>query len=265
MSNLPSPALRFAALFALALLGCEHEDDCPCPSRAEPARALAFAAPNDAFEAVILTGWVDADITLRRPFAVRTACDGERAARVTFVREGDALRLETNDEGDRDDDCAVKIELPDLKTLEIRGSGDAAVHGPTRALARVDVHGSGDASIDELAGEEVALATAGSGDIAVRHAEAGKLLVRTAGSGDVKIDGGRASEVDVSVVASGDVSLGAVVAEVANVSVAASGDVDVTATKAARVDAMGSGDVTIGGNPVARAVRVHGSSDVAFR
>ncbi len=124
-------------------------------------------------------------------------------------------------------DIRVRVDLVQLKSLSLSGSGDVRADALKAGTLKLLVQGSGDIRLGGLAADEVS--------------------VRIAGSGDVALDG-RAAKLAISVVGSGDVDAGRLEADDASVSIAGSGDADVNAGRTLTITIAGSGDVRHRGN-----------------
>ena len=139
--------------------------------------------------------------------------------------------------------AAVEVTVPELRRVELAGSGDVTVEGGTGAIE---------------------LAVRGSGDLRWRG-EASTLEASVDGSGDVRLEG-RAARLRAAVEGSGDIEAGRLEAVDVEASVKGSGDIDLNVAGgklAATVD--GSGDIRWRGKATAESVRVHGSGDVSRR
>jgi len=174
------------------------------------------------------------------------------------------------------DGIRFRVVLPDLRELEVAGSGVAYVRSyvtppDVRKPTRLSVEGSGDLRVYAFEGPSVALRVKGSGSLKVadlkadelkalvngsgglylRHLEAARAEVVTSGSGDLRVaQAGRVLDLEVSVIGSGDATLEEVTVDVAELNVVGSGSVTLgTVSKALNVSILGSGDVRYAGEP----------------
>lgn len=156
---------------------------------------------------------------------------------------------------------ALKITAPaellalissDVKNGELqllmRGQGDVKdkihieLHSP--ALRSVAISGSGNLVAKDLNADDLALVLAGSGDVTVS---------------------GKAKQLSIQVLGSGDVNAGKLAASHLKVDVFGSGDVTARAVDYAHVHVMGTGDVTVKGNPAERVQEAHGTGKINFQ
>ena len=135
----------------------------------------------------------------------------------------------------------VSVQFVQLKSAELRGSGDLNLSG--------------------VQGERFEAALAGSGDLRIAQAQLGQLHASVAGSGDLTAQG-QAGEVRYTVAGSGDLHAAGLVAQRGSVSVAGSGDARVHATESLAVSIAGSGDVWVSGQPPRLTQSIAGSGDV---
>lgn len=119
----------------------------------------------------------------------------------------------------------VEVELPDLHSIELIGSGD------------LDCRCEGDL---------------------------GRLNVSLVGSGDVSLKG-RLQTLNVELAGSGDVDASDLSVPNANLRLTGSGDITACVTEAVKVSLSGSGDIIVSGRPHGRETRVSGSGEVKFR
>ena len=134
----------------------------------------------------------------------------------------------------------VTVDVVDLKTLAISGSGDAVGEGLKTNELQLKIVGSGDVQLRQLSAGALAVKVSGSGDVDVTG-KTGKLSVSIAGSGDVKTQGLEADDVSVSIAGSGDASVNA--RKTLTVSIAGSGDVEYTGDATVKTSIAGHGSV----------------------
>lgn len=104
---------------------------------------------------------------------------------------------------------------------------------------------------------------AGSGDVVVEGMEQAGVMLSIRGSGDIRITG-EVVKLSAQIQGSGDMKLRGLASSTANLEVQGSGDIKATVTRAVNATVMGSGDITIFGNPPIRNTRVMGSGDIEF-
>ena len=203
----------------------------------------AAAAPAAAADRIYTV--VDFDrIEVEGPYRVTLATGVSTGARAT----GSQQALEQ-----------VSVEVRG-RTLRIRPNRDAWGGFPgdsvapaevairTRNLRSATVTGSADLEIDRVEGLRVDLSVSGSGSLAVGEAKADRLVVGLLGSGRIAI-AGEAKKLVATIQGSGDLDAAGLRAEDVELTADTAGAVAVEAGRAAKVTALGPGDVTILGAP----------------
>jgi Putative auto-transporter adhesin, head GIN domain len=160
---------------------------------------------------------------------------------VTRVRDG---RLEIGFAPGR-----VETTLPIRFKLELR------------QLRRLELRGSGQATAGALRADELTLALHGTHNLRIGALNARRVDLRHAGAGDVRIDGGRVDTQRIVLEGSGTVDATALAARSSDVLLTGAGEVRLAAEHrlAARID--GSGDIVYRGRPQVSQV-IHGAGDV---
>lgn len=158
----------------------------------------------------------------------------------------------------------IEIVSPNLKSIEIAGSGDVNVLSDmVGEKMSVDIAGSGDVAFKEsVTFRELEVEVAGSGDVkVVKHSEFQKVDFEIAGSGDVKLNDANVLYADIEIAGSGDVTVNGVIRK-AKVETAGSGDV-ILGEVVERIDygIVGSGDIFYEGNPTVKGGR-QGSGNI---
>jgi hypothetical protein len=130
-----------------------------------------------------------------------------------------------------------------------------------RQLRRLELRGSGHAMAGALRADELTLALHGSNDLRIDKLQARRVELRHAGAGDVRVNGGRVEAQRIVLEGSGTVDATALDASSSDVLLTGSGEVRVAAEQrlAARID--GSGDIVYRGRPQVSQV-IHGAGDV---
>jgi hypothetical protein len=134
----------------------------------------------------------------------------------------------------------VTVDVVQLKSIAVSGSGDAVAEGVKAADLQLSVSGSGDLRLRRLSADAVAVKVSGSGDVGV-SGRAGKLHVSIAGSGDVSTRELEADDVSVNIAGSGDAMVNA--RKTLAVSIAGSGDVVYVGDASVKSSIAGSGSV----------------------
>jgi hypothetical protein len=162
---------------------------------------------------------------------------------IELVEEGDKLiiRQKNRVSLSYNNDIKIRLTAPDVKSLDLSGSGTIRL-------------------VNTLENEDaVTLAVSGSGNIegAVHAPE-----VRTSvtGSGNIEVSG-ETRDLEVNIAGSGNFIGKSLLAENANISIAGSGDADVHASVRLEGKIMGSGDINYVGNPEVSS-KVMGSGEI---
>jgi hypothetical protein len=200
------------------------------------------------FKKIELRGSVDLRVREGSGYAVKVTARPDVIKDIATEVSGDTLEISFKHEGGwgfhvETGKTEVEVTLPELDSLDMRGSGDA------REVALSGNH-------------DFSLSISGSGDADVRGSGK-KVQVRVAGSGDVKFEGGTANAIDIEVSGSGNVDAKALSAHDANVEVHGSGDVKTTLTGgSAQFSVYGSGDIDWYGTAANVKQNTHGSGDI---
>jgi hypothetical protein len=174
---------------------------------------------------------------------VSVTADSNLLERVKTDVRGRSLVIDTADGIHPKTRVRVEVSIPELREVEIDGSGNVSVEG-ARGDASLSIDGSGD------------LRWSGEG---------GAVRVEIEGSGTATL-AGSASQLAIEVSGSGDVDATRLQARNANVEVEGSGDVNVHVDGGAfRAEVTGSGDVTWSGNGTVERAVVSGSGEIRKR
>ncbi|GAC1576856.1 MAG: head GIN domain-containing protein [Sphingomicrobium sp.] len=114
------------------------------------------------------------------------------------------------------------------------------------SLDHAGIAGSGAIKVDKVSGARFRGEIAGSGDLVLPLIDAGEVSLSIAGSGGIHARG-KAKGVKYEIAGSGNIDATGLAAETADVSIAGSGGIKGHASNVAKVDVMGSGDVTLTG------------------
>ncbi|MFN3387949.1 MAG: GIN domain-containing protein [Allosphingosinicella sp.] len=151
----------------------------------------------------------------------------------------------------------VSIEVQG-RTLRIRANrsawggypgdpvGPVEIAASTRDLRAALVVGSGSLAVDKARGLRLDLSVSGSGQMAVGQVQADNLVVGLLGSGRIAL-GGAAKTMRATIQGSGDLDAAALGVEDLTLTADTAGTIAVRAARAARVTAIGAGDVRIDG------------------
>ena len=177
-------------------------------------------------------------------FSVQVEGDPATVAQLDIYVEDHVLHVERHWRGEgsrhRAEPATVRVMMPELRHVSLRGSGDLRADAMSGAQVDVSLAGSGDISIIDMTAQEARLSLAGSGRIKVGGTVTGT-RVSLAGSGDVDADQLSARWSEIALAGSGDARVHA--SEGAQVSIVGSGDVMIRGTTNCRTSRTGSGDV----------------------
>lgn len=157
----------------------------------------------------------------------------------------------------------IEITLPDLQKIAVHGSGHTDIQGFKGDKIQISVIGSGDLSLSSEY-QQISANLRGSGNVDLGHAKSKNIELELLGSGDVSAKGETETLV-AKVNGSGDIDAESLHANTVNLTMRGSGDTRVNAKKAVTVSLLGSGDVTIHGQPAQRNISKTGSGDIEFR
>lgn len=138
------------------------------------------------------------------------------------------IREHDNSSWSTKNDPVVTVDVVNLKSLQVSGSGDASVGDVKTAAFDITI--------------------SGSGNVDVKHVESTELVVKVSGSGDVKL-AGKTGKLAVKLSGSGAVDAFGLASDDAAVNISGSGNAKVDARKTLAVAVSGSGDVAYTGNP----------------
>ncbi|MGC8865636.1 MAG: head GIN domain-containing protein [Bacteroidales bacterium] len=176
----------------------------------------------------------------------------------------------------------VRITVPALEELVINGSGDISTEqalltgnmkltvdgsGDARIAMQggsfeCHINGSGDVSVNGARGD-LQLNIHGSGDFTGTHLQLNTATLSCFGSGDIRLEG-KAAQLNIDNSASGDMNATELPTEKVVIQSKGSGDVKVWAIQSIQAKLLGSGDVTVKGNPKNRQISKKGSGNIHF-
>src|SRR4051812_35878461 len=228
---------RSSLLLAVALLlpGCGSFGGDPGTARTED-------RPIDDASAVELA--TSGDLTLSAgETAALTITAGENVLEHLTSEVSDGrLTLDTDESVGNLGDVRYELVLPDVRAIELSGSGTVQVAAPS-ALDHLVLSGSGEVTVDGLSPDELAVQLPGSGDITIT---------------------GDAPRQTVSIDGSGSYQATDLSSKEAEVTIDGSGTADVTVSDSLQAVVEGSGTVTYGGDPDVDS-QVDGSGEVRPR
>ncbi len=217
--------------------------------------------PVAAFTRISNRGSLDLEVTEGRPAAVSVTIDQNLQRFVRTEVQGDTLVVETSREVRPRARSMVKVSLPALAGVELRGSGDARVRGGSVARdLTLSTRGSGDLAYEGVLGT-LSVESSGSGKVDVTG-PAGDVRAELRGSGGLRYQG-KARHLTVRTLGSGDVRLSGS-AESLEARTSGSGDIDARDLPVRDAVAIthGSGDVMLQLDGGRLQAETHGSGDV---
>ena len=166
-----------------------------------------------------------------------------------YVKDGD-LRIRKAVKKSTADFTQVKIYVtsPDIKSIELAGSGLFAASKPINVSSDLDMEiaGSGDIMLADVTCKDADMEIAGSGDIEIGSLTARDAKAEIAGSGDIKLGTFTCTKFNIEIAGSGDVICDNITADNVHTEIAGSGDVTLKGmVKHHTEDVAGSGKVNI--------------------
>jgi len=234
LADLVAPVLLLAAAPAMAS---------PWAGTAGNGQPTTETRAVPSFDRIRLEGSTDVTVSVGEGPSVTVTIDSNLQPLLETVVKGNTLVIRAEGRIRPKKDPKVAVTVPELRGVEISGSGDVTIEG-----------GKG----------ELALSIEGSGDLRWRG-EATELRAEIEGSGDIRLEG-RADRLRAQVEGSGDVDASRLVATDAEAKVRGSGDVELNLA-GGKLDATveGSGDIRWRGTANVERARVAGSGEISRR
>lgn len=192
-----------------------------------------------------------------------TQASGDITIKSGYVTTG-KVSFTTQGSGDIE---ALSVKAGEV-ILTTQASGDIEMTTIDATQASLATQGSGDIDVASIKAPNVSIMTQASGDIDVKSVNGTSATVMTQGSGDVEVAQLSLTGLEAAAHASGDMTLkgscvnaiysgygsGSVYArgmkaEVVTATTYGSGDIDCYASKSVQGSEMGSGDISVAGNP----------------
>jgi hypothetical protein len=214
---------------------------------ASPAAAADRSYTITDFDRVEVSGPFQVSLTTNKSPSAKVSGATQAIEQITIENEGRTLRIHPNHSawgGDAD-----------------AGAGPLKIEIATHDLRAASVTGAGTLVIDQAKGLRIDLTLAGGGRLGLANVQADTLFATLVGSGTMTL-GGTAKDFHTIVRGTGDLDAKALTAIDATVESQSAGSVTVNARNSAKVNAGGTGDVTIVGNP-ACTVKAFGSGRVS--
>ena len=187
----------------------------------------------------------DLYITQGDNYSVRLEGSDKDLEKIDTKVENNSLIIKTKHNSSLRDDVKIYVTLPELKAMNLAGSGDVYAKNKISASGlELSISGSGDVTFNELIANDVELSIAGSGDMMIKGKAEESLEMSIAGSGDIDAVQFEAKSVEVSI--------------------SGSGSATVFATDNLETNIVGSGSVRYKGNPLVNANAVGSGSTKAL-
>lgn len=183
------------------------------------------------FTGIDAAGSIDVEVKTGGSYSVVVEADDNLQPYIVVRKEGRNLVIKMKQGVNlmTKDNMKVYVEMPELKSVDVAGSGNVTGQGliETGDKIDIDVAGSGNVTL-EVKTPAVSASTAGSG----------KTILK-----------GQTKSFDGSIAGSGDIDAGDLKSEDASVSIAGSGSIKIFASLKLDVSIVGSGDVIYQGQP----------------
>ncbi|MCP3917400.1 MAG: DUF2807 domain-containing protein [bacterium] len=158
----------------------------------------------ESFDSVQVSGRMDVRVTVGGEQQVSVLGDENLLREVeTYVEDGVLVLRMDHDRYKSKNDLIVEIDVPDLASLSLNGSGDAWVDGIDRPHFALALNGSGDIEVNGRA-DTLDVALHGSGDLDLDRLQVGQATVSIVGSGDVRL--AVSDTLDGAISGSGDIT-----------------------------------------------------------
>ncbi|MBC3812432.1 head GIN domain-containing protein [Undibacterium aquatile] len=215
---------------------------------------------------VVLSGPIDLLLRSSVVPSLSVRGDPKLASRVTTRVDGNTLYITTRGifiTLGKSESVRVELNLPVLEKLQLSGSGDVNVKGFKGKRLEFSMRGSGDLIFD---GDftQIQGAMNGSGDLNLSLANSEQVTLSMQGSGDAMLKG-QSAALTVKLSGSGDLHAEALKAKQVFIESRGSADSKIFATEEVNARLMGSGDLSVKGNPLRRNAERLGSGDIIWR
>lgn len=215
---------------------------------------------------VVLSGPIDLMLRSSAVPSLSVKGDPKLVSRVTTRIDGNTLYIATRGifiNLGQSESVRVELNLPALEKLQLSGSGDANAKGFKGKKLEFSMRGSGDL-ICEGDFAQIQGAMSGSGDLNLSLGNSEQVTLSMQGSGDAMLKG-QSTALSVKLSGSGDLHAEALKVKQAIIESKGSSDSNVFATEEVNARLMGSGDLSVQGNPVRRNAERLGSGDIIWR
>jgi len=182
--------------------------------------------------------------------------------RVQVIQEGKVLHISTKGMlVTMNQTLKVTLTLPTLESLNQNGSGDSVVDGFAGNNLSFNMNGSGDLVYSGQY-QHVEIQNHGSGNMDLDVKNADRIEINSGGSGNVDVIG-KVNYFKADMTGSGNIDAERLISLRTDALSHGSGNLKVYASKEINVNATGSGDVEIYGNPTKKTVNKTGSGEVS--
>lgn len=227
------------------------------------------------FEALLILGSVDVEVRQGEPAELQIQGPAGVTETVKYRVDGDTLVLGINPSKDskRMEGVRFRVIVPQLRTLELRGSGDVYVkpfefaRSDWNSPAEIFLNGSGDIKLFAVQGASVQMRVKGGGNIQAASINVEQFDAFVAGAGDVYAKELQAKEAELTVTGSGAIKVtDKSFVESLEVNIIGSGDayLEPVDCEDAEINVVGSGDVRLGRVAHLLEASILGSGDILY-
>lgn len=156
----------------------------------------------------------------------------------------------------------VVMVLPDLRELNVHGSGDTTVNGFSGDKFKLALNGSGNVTFTGRY-KDLAAGVHGTGDLNLNAGNSENVALEMVGSGQIT-SSGSCKTLNAELTGSGDLDAQHLASDQVSVNLNGSGTTAVFAKQKADLTLRGSGDIRVHGNPDNRNVSRTGSGEVTW-
>lgn len=216
-----------------------------------------------AVTSIELTGPIDLIVKQGATPSITINAEQRLLSKVSTEIEGNTLRINTK--GillHMKHPLQVEVTLAALQRLSTSSSGDTEVNGFSGDKVDLSLQGSGSVTFNGQY-KNIIAKMRGSGDFNLDGGNSDNVEIELFGSGDFNANG-KAKTVNIALTGSGDINAEQLTADTVKVTLQGSGNVSAFAKQSVDLNVLGSGDISIDGNPTQRVINRHGSGDVSF-
>lgn len=155
------------------------------------------------FDELELRGTGDVEITIGRRGPLEITADDNILPLITTEIKDGRLIISVTGNTRTKTELTYKVTVPDIKAVELAGSGEISIKGVDNKRLSLQIKGSGDVSVSGQTGQ-LSIALKGSGDVNASKLSAKSVSIAIIGSGDANVS--VEDNLSVSIKGSGDVT-----------------------------------------------------------